>query len=521
MTPTLVVLAALLAAAAPVPPTSPPASGAAKPKGNAVAPKGAAVAPAKPADVLADPGTPAILAREARRLGLHEKPETAKQLRAVRADLAIEELVRANAKEPTEAELRAAYHAKMDQAQVQAVFRASREDAAAALERLRKGAALGDEAKQSVEPISREKAGDIGWLARRDLPAEVAAAAFSGKTNVWSGPFQVGNAWAVVRATDRQVANEAGFKEGRFIFKEALLGERLELSRVDLIRSLRARTRATTDEAFLREAAQRAPTAEDRKRVVAKAGERTITYGDVIAATASATKGAHGGAGMQQATLHQATADQLLDRALLEAEAARTGAAKRPRAARPIQAASDEILAGAYFDWALANTPAPTQQEIEAEYAEHRKAMDVAASRTCAHVVTRTQEEAKAARARIAAGEPFDAVARQVSTDKRTAVNGGVIGALTDEGLAALGKKQPAIAEAVRKLPPNQVSEPVKSTQGWHVLRCDALLPARTRPLAEVKDELAGNLRLERAIESMRSKVVAAKAAKPKSAAAK
>ncbi|MDQ2655541.1 MAG: peptidylprolyl isomerase [Chloroflexota bacterium] len=82
-----------------------------------------------------------------------------------------------------------------------------------------------------------------------------------------------------------------------------------------------------------------------------------------------------------------------------------------------------------------------------------------------AHILAATQQAADEARARIAAGEDFGDVAREVSTDTGTAPNGGDLGWFTHDEMV------PAFADAAFSLPVGEVSQPIASEFGWHLIK--------------------------------------------------
>ena len=57
----------------------------------------------------------------------------------------------------------------------------------------------------------------------------------------------------------------------------------------------------------------------------------------------------------------------------------------------------------------------------------------------------------------------------------------------------------PGIRATVAGLAKDQVSDPVRLDDGWHVLKLLDVKPAATRTLAEVRDALAARLRADRA----------------------
>lgn len=71
---------------------------------------------------------------------------------------------------------------------------------------------------------------------------------------------------------------------------------------------------------------------------------------------------------------------------------------------------------------------------------------------------------AEEVRQRLAQGEDFALVAREVSDDSGTALNGGELGWVRP------GQTVPAFEEAMRSLGENQLSQPVRSQFGYHII---------------------------------------------------
>lgn len=59
-------------------------------------------------------------------------------------------------------------------------------------------------------------------------------------------------------------------------------------------------------------------------------------------------------------------------------------------------------------------------------------------------------------------------------------------------GFVRQGELLPQIEQAIASLQPGQLSEPVETAQGFHILRLDEKKPPQFRPFAEVKDEIQG-----------------------------
>ena len=146
--------------------------------------------------------------------------------------------------------------------------------------------------------------------------------------------------------------------------------------------------------------------------------------------------------------------------------------------------AIDALLAGADAE------PSPAQ--VRAWYEAHREQFRMSERVLLRQIFVASAELAEAAHRRLAAGEPFAAVARAVSADP-SAEGGGLQGEMALDDLPA------AFAQQVAALEPGEVGEPIQASDGWHLFQVEARLPARVRPLEEVTGEIADRLRRERA----------------------
>jgi peptidyl-prolyl cis-trans isomerase C len=121
--------------------------------------------------------------------------------------------------------------------------------------------------------------------------------------------------------------------------------------------------------------------------------------------------------------------------------------------------------------------------------AEH-KAYDAAAAQQppepeihARHILVPTEEEAKAALARVKAGEDFAKVATELSKDPGG--EGGDLGWFTKDRMV------PEFSEAAFKLEPGQVSDPVKTQFGWHIIKVEEKREKTFPPFEQVKEQAA------------------------------
>jgi parvulin-like peptidyl-prolyl isomerase len=152
-----------------------------------------------------------------------------------------------------------------------------------------------------------------------------------------------------------------------------------------------------------------------------------------------------------------------------------TAGTPRPEQARATAEAGFSRFADEFFPQAHL-TPQDYEQLVAAPALARQKVQDAleatvgqsAPQVRAAHILLPTQEEAQAAYNRVAAGgEDFAAVARELSTDQATAGNGGELGWFTREEMVA------PFADAAFALEPGEISAPVQSEFGWHVIKAE------------------------------------------------
>jgi peptidyl-prolyl cis-trans isomerase D len=136
-------------------------------------------------------------------------------------------------------------------------------------------------------------------------------------------------------------------------------------------------------------------------------------------------------------------------------------------------------------------------ERIEKFYEENRARYEQKRKVRVRHVLARVPpggDEAAArkrveeAAARVKKGEDFAKVAAALSEDENTKGRGGELG-FVSEGLF-----DEAFARAALALEAGQVSEPVRTPSGWHLVKADEVVPARSVSLEDARLDIATGL---------------------------
>lgn len=142
--------------------------------------------------------------------------------------------------------------------------------------------------------------------------------------------------------------------------------------------------------------------------------------------------------------------------------------------------ALDRVAAAAVSDEAV-------KAAYDAEYAKAEPGKEFHA----AHILVPTEDEAKALKAAIDKGEDFAALASEKTQDPSGKGNGG------DLGWFGAGMMVEPFEAAVMAMQPGQVSDPVQTQFGWHVIRLEEVRNAAVPALDEVRPEIEGKLQQE------------------------
>ncbi|MGO4851902.1 peptidylprolyl isomerase [Phaeovulum sp. W22_SRMD_FR3] len=155
-------------------------------------------------------------------------------------------------------------------------------------------------------------------------------------------------------------------------------------------------------------------------------------------------------------------------------------------------------LAGAVLDKTASQ--AVTEDGLKAEYDAKYAGAEPSREYHAAHILLKTEDEAKAVKAAIDGGADFTEQAKMKSTGP-SGPNGG------DLGWFELSVMVKPFADALADMKPGDVSGPVQTEFGWHVIKLFDTRLAEAPKLEDVRAELEGDLR-SKAVEAQVTEVV-------------
>ncbi len=133
----------------------------------------------------------------------------------------------------------------------------------------------------------------------------------------------------------------------------------------------------------------------------------------------------------------------------------------------------------------LAAAMRPSDEELREEYQTRRAELGVPERRDVEQIRFADEAAARAARERIVAGTPFEDVAREVM--------GEAAGQLRLNNITS--RELPSSLSSAFELPANEVSQPLRSPFGWHLLRSVRVEPGHEPTFEEARSRIELDVR--------------------------
>jgi peptidyl-prolyl cis-trans isomerase C len=202
-------------------------------------------------------------------------------------------------------------------------------------------------------------------------------------------------------------------------------------------------------------------------------------------------------------------AEQLAELKALAQEARREKIDQTPEAKAQLAMRSDQLVAGMLFQ-KISKDAKPSAADLQAYYDGHKADYDAVTAR---HILIRMTgsavplkegekdlsddealAKAKDIRAKLVAGADFAELAKADSDDAGSGANGGVLGDFTH------GRMVPQFEEAAFALKVNEISEPVKTQFGYHIIQ---VTKHESKSMDDMKAEITEKIGPEMAQKSV------------------
>ncbi len=231
----------------------------------------------------------------------------------------------------------------------------------------------------------------------------------------------------------------------------------------------------------------------DFSPVIARVGDWEITqdYFDFRYENLSPTeKGRFSGEGWRIRFL-----DSLVDEALIYDQARNEGFQNQREVEWRLDMADRSILFKAFYDYYFKDHLEVPEDRIVEFYEQNKDSYKSAGRLLGFHIQCDSKEKIDQAAADLAAGIPFGTVALKYSEDEATRDDGGMLGWFNPDGYVLGMGFNKEFTDFAFSLPVNQVSEPKKIGDHWHIVKATHKIPGETQSLEQARDRIERELR--------------------------
>ena len=183
----------------------------------------------------------------------------------------------------------------------------------------------------------------------------------------------------------------------------------------------------------------------------------------------------------------------IVARRVLAQEARQQGVDQSEEFKKRLTSVADRELATTLLLQEIQKRATVTDADVQRFYQAEKERYVQPASTAIAHILCRSEEDARQMIARIKSGASFEELAKAESLDSATKPNGGAVA----EPVPADGDKVPMFGanrelhDKIRSAEAGHVlDDPVKGDGGWHVLKVTSHRERVERPFEEIKDRV-------------------------------
>ncbi|WP_203338874.1 peptidylprolyl isomerase [Planococcus beijingensis] len=129
-----------------------------------------------------------------------------------------------------------------------------------------------------------------------------------------------------------------------------------------------------------------------------------------------------------------------------------------------------------------------SDEQIKTYFEENKDSFNQPSQVEASHILVATEEEADEVKAKLDDGSDFAEMAAEYSTDTSNAENGGALGAF------GAGEMAPEFEEAAFSMEVDEISEPVQTDYGFHIIQMTGKTAAVEANLEDSKEQIKETL---------------------------
>jgi parvulin-like peptidyl-prolyl isomerase len=223
---------------------------------------------------------------------------------------------------------------------------------------------------------------------------------------------------------------------------------------------------------------------KEEKKIVAKVGDRKITVEDLENEYKQESRLII--QGRSELDRRRDALDKLIRDQLVIIGAYKEGLDKEVENDTTLQKQKNQILLNVLGKKEIVDKSKASEQEIKSQYDKMKEEIHAW------HILVETKEQADSIYQKLKEGADFAELAKEKSIDPSAKTNAG------DLGFFGWGRMIPEFQEVAFKLKDGEISRPVKTTYGWHIIKLVERREAKQQPYEEAKEMIRAQLEREK-----------------------
>ncbi len=184
--------------------------------------------------------------------------------------------------------------------------------------------------------------------------------------------------------------------------------------------------------------------------------------------------------------------EEIIKRELLLQEARKAGIEKDQVLIDKIEEMRERLILNKFLQREVEGKLVTTDKELEDYYNLHKEEFKSPDEAKISHILVKNEEDAKAVIKRLRKGSDFAKMAREISIDIATKDSGGEMGVIQK------GKFHPQLDSVIFSANEGDVSDPVKTERGYHIIKVQKKIPGIPLSFNDAKNILSQRYQIEK-----------------------
>lgn len=427
-----------------------------------------------------------LFIQEAYRLSLHEDPVIVNATNDFQELKLREYLVKKEVEEKSKAtdeEVKAIYEQKLEeQVQVQQIVVPSREEAEAILKRIQSGEDFETTAREKSIAPSKKYGGWLPPMGWGFMDLEWERIVFNLSPGEVSPVFKSKMGYEIVRLESKMTTTKPEFDRVKGQIKAILERRKLEERGKEFIQFIRNKYPVQVANFDLTiESLKKAMEQKMKEPLVAWNGETLSVYSfashlnlDLLATLPSD----------RARDQIKGILEEVVNEKLIRKEALARGYDKVPEVAEKVRQYQEGLMENKLYGDYIFSDIKVTEEDLKQYFEQNHDDFTFPEKRRVAHILIDSLETAKDVFKKFKEGESFEVLAKTFSKDSQTSERGGEVGWI------GKGEVLPPIERVAFSLNAGEVSDPIQTDLGYHVIKLLEIQPAKRKDFSQAKKEV-------------------------------